>query len=355
MPFSLFKPSSRKAGLSPGTTIFVGEQRVPNLSIAVTTYGEQQYESKSEAGIDDVLALPPAEGVSWVDMVGLHDAKTIERICAHFSIHPLVVEDILHTEQRIKVDEYEGALFIVLRQFDLSEEDGNLIGEQVSLVVTPRCLLSFQERPGDAFGQVRSRLKTGSGKMRKLGTDYLAYSLIDATVDSYFALLEGLGEEIEALEERLLYHPVPEEVRRVHGLRRQTLLLRRAVWPLREVVGILERHELPLILPATRVFLRDVYDHTVQVIESVESSRELLSSMLEFYASNLSNKMNEVMRTLTAITAIFIPLTFIAGVYGMNFSYMPELEWQYAYFIVLGVMLAIAVCLMLFFRRKGWI
>lgn len=351
---SLVSRSSQKVGLSPGTTVFVGEQRVSDLSISVITYDDRDCTLKTDASIEDVLSLP-ARGVSWVDIVGLHDVEVIEQIGAHFGIHPLVLEDIVHTEQRVKIDEYETSLFIVLRQFETSYESGGLSGEQVSLVVTPHCLLSFQERPGDAFDTVRARLKNGSGRIRKLGTDYLAYSLIDATVDSYFSLLENLGEEIEELEEKLLYRASPDDVRRVHVLRRQILLLRRAVWPLREVVGALERHDSHLIKKTTRVFLRDVYDHTLQVIESIEGSRELLSSMLELYLSNTSNKMNEVMRTLTAITAVFIPLTFIAGIYGMNFRFMPELEWHYGYFAVLAVMLLIAAVLVLLFRRKGWI
>ncbi len=346
---------SRKAGLSPGTPVFTGTRKVPEITITIRKYHEQAYEEQKDASIEDVCALRDRSTCSWVDICGLHDVEAIQKIGACFGIHPLVIEDIVHTEQRVKVDEYEGYLFLVLRDLHLPEGEERFESDQVSIIVTRNCLLSFQEKAGDAFDPVRKRLEAGRGRLRAQGIDYLAYALLDATVDGYFGLLEKFGEDIENIEEELLSAPSPQALTRLHLLRRQMLLLRRSVWPLREVVGAIERQDSPIIQPTTRLYLRDVYDHAVRLIESIETSRDLLSNILEVYLSNVSNKTNDVMKTLTAITAIFIPLTLISSIYGMNFQNMPELAWPYGYYIVLAVMFVLALLLFLVFRRRKWI
>jgi len=323
--------------------------------ITLTTYSEHELEVRQLSAIDEALPVLKSSRAAWLDVCGVHDAAAVDQIGRELSIHPLVLEDILHTDQRVKVDEFEGYLFLVIKDLALRTEDMTLEVDQVSLILTPHCLLTFQERPGDSFDAVRKRLESGRGRMRKLGVDYLAYALLDAIVDSYFVLLEQFGDKIEDLEEMLMEASTLTDLAELHRLRRDMLVLRRAVWPLREVLGSLERHYTPLITDTTRLFLRDLYDHVVQVIDAIETSRDLLSSMVEIYLSNVSNRMNEVMKTLTAITAIFIPLTFLAGVYGMNFENMPELEWRYSYFVLWGLMLTIAATLTVIFRRKKWI
>ena len=346
---------ARKTGLSPGTPVFVGEQHLAEMQIKVVRYDEDHHQVTTPATLDEALRSIAPSGKTWIDICGVHDTAAIEKLGKHFNLHPLVIEDIPHTDQRVKVDEYDGYVFIVVKDLALRQNGEPVLeSDQISLILMPHCLISFQERPGDSFDAVRRRLAVGFGRMRKLGVDYLAYALLDAIVDEYFVLLERFGEKIEDLEEVLIESPAPPSLASLYGMRRNLLLLRRAAWPLREIVARLERHDISLIQESTRIFLRDLYDHSVQVIDAVETARDLLSSMVEIYLSNMSNRMNEVMKRLTAITAIFIPLTFIAGVYGMNFEHMPELQWRYGYLLVWGVMLTLATIITVIFRKKKW-
>jgi magnesium transporter len=265
-----------------------------------------------------------------------------------------VLEDILNTNQRPKIEDYGEYHYIVLKMLTVERGYG-IASEQVSIILGRQFVLSFQEGiAGDLFSSVRERLQNEKGRIRKMGADYLAYSLIDAIVDHYFTILETFGEEVELVEEELVLNPKDETLRRIQRLRREMLLLRRSVWPLREVVSTMERGESPLIADQTKVYLRDVYDHTVQTIDSIETLREMLSGMLDIYLSSVSNRLNAVMKVLTIIATIFMPLTFLAGVYGMNFRHMPELEWPWAYPAVLLVMLAIGLSMVTYFKKRKW-
>jgi magnesium transporter len=265
------------------------------------------------------------------------------------------MEDVLNTEQRPKLEDYEGYLFVVLKRLGFDRREGRVSESQVSIVLGAGFVLSFQESGGPLFEPVRQRIRGTRGRLRKLGPDFLLHALIDCVVDEYFGVLEQVGEEIERLEEQILDRPSPVAMRTLHRLKRELIALRRSVWPLREVIGGLDRSDSTLLSPGVELYLRDVYDHTIHVIDTVESYRDTLSGLLDVYLSSLSNRMNEIMKLLTIISTIFIPLTFIAGVYGMNFRHMPELEWRWGYFAVLGGMLAVALALVVFFRRRRWL
>lgn len=290
--------------------------------------------------------------VTWINIDGIHDVGVIEKIGKEFDVHTLILEDILNTGQRPKFEDMEKYLFVVLKMLRL--ENGTVVAEQVSLIVGSNYVISFQEQVGDVFEVIRERIRSAKGKIRKMGADYLAYTLLDSIVDNYFAVLENFGERIEVMEEELVVEPDQQTLHQIHGLKRQLINLRKSVWPLREVIGGLERSESELIKDETEVFLRDVYDHTIQVIDSVETFRDMVSGMLDIYLSSVSNRMNEVMKVLTIFAAIFIPLTFIAGVYGMNFEYMPELKYRWGYFGVWGVIICVAAAMLIYFKRKKW-
>jgi magnesium transporter len=292
--------------------------------------------------------------VSWVNVDGINQMALLKKLGDCFGIHPLVLEDIANTEQRPKAEEYEDYLFLVLKV--LSPAPAGITREQISLVLGKNWLITFQEGlEGDPFGPVRTRLENGQGRIRGEGADYLAYSLIDVVVDNYFHVLEQVAESIEAIEEELIVAPTQRTLAEIYRLKRELLFIHKAVWPLREVVSSMIRRESPLVKDQTIIYLRDVYDHTIQVIETLETLREMLSGMLDIYLSSVSNRMNSIMKVLTIIATIFMPLTFIAGLYGMNFKYMPELEQHWGYPAVLMLMAVVTVGMLIFFRRKRWI
>jgi magnesium transporter len=344
---------SKKAGLPPGTLVADGVKDAAPVKITVIDYdGESYEESVVEAGTDCRLfrEKPP---VTWVNVNGVHCVEVLEELGECFGIHSLVLEDIANTEQRPKTEDFGDYLFVVLKMLDY---EGDEVGtEQVSLILGPNYVLSFQEREGDVFDVVRERIRNAKGRIRKTGPDYLAYALLDAVVDNYFVILEQIGEKVGLLEDELAENPKPETLQNVHELKREMIILRKSVWPLREVVNGLIRDDSKLVRESTGVFLKDVYDHTIQVIDAVETYRDVLSGMLDLYLSTVSNRMNEVMKVLTIIATIFIPLTFVAGVYGMNFKFMPELGWHWSYPLVWLVMVTVAVLMVLFFRRKRWL
>jgi magnesium transporter len=346
---------SKRAGLSPGTLIHVGRARTERARIRVIDYAENKLEEKELATIEECFPYRDKPTVTWINVDGVHQIEIIEKIGKHFGLHPLILEDIVNTHQRPKCDDYDDHLFIVLKMLGYDEARGEVSSEQVSLVLGKNYVISFQETEGDVFDPVRERIRGGKGRIRKMGADYLAYALIDAIVDHYFIILEKLGERIETLEEEMVTDPDVDTLTRTHKLKRQMLVLRKCVWPLREVVSRLERGESTLIRKPTHVFLRDVYDHTIQVIDTIETDRDMLSGLLDLYLSTVSNKMNAVMKVLTIIATIFIPLTFIAGIYGMNFEFMPELHWHWGYPIALLIMLAVGVIMLLFFRKRKWL
>lgn len=356
----LVRKRSEKAGLPPGELVYVGTESGV-VSVSVTEYDEKDYGTRTTAAIEECVVVKGAPGVTWINIDGLHDVAQIEKLGGCFGLHPLTVEDILNTEQRPKVDINEGYIYIVLNMLTYDEEAKEIDSEQVSIVLGENYVITFQEKHGDIFDAVRDRLKTAKGRIRRSGADYLAYCLIDSVVDNYFKVLEGIGEDIEEVEEALMDSPGKQTIQTIHFLKREAVYLRKSVWPLREIIGKLERGETPLVRAGTMVYLRDVYDHTIQVIDTVETYRDLISGMIDIHLSTVSNRMNEVMKVLTIFAAIFIPLTFIAGVYGMNFNTagsplnMPELNWYYGYPVVLAVMFAIGVVMLVVFKKKRWL
>jgi len=346
---------SDKAGLSPGTLMYVGDKKVESSRITVIDYDESGYLEKEVASVEECFPFKDTATVSWINVDGVAEADVIGKLGAKFDIHPLVLEDIMTTTQRPKAEDLGNAVFVVVRMIECDRDGTGLTADQLSLIIGPNFVLSFQETPGDCLGPVRERIRGGKGRIRKLGPDYLAYALIDAVVDNYFFVLEKLGERIDGLEEDLITNPRREILHEIHLLKREMIELRKALWPLRETVSGLERMESPLIKKTTIVFLRDLYDHTIQVVDTVESFREILTSMLETYLSSVSNRMNEVMKVLTIISTIFIPITFLVGVYGMNFKHMPEIGWRWSYPVVWAVILASVGGMLHFFRRKKWL
>jgi len=333
----------------------VGDKKAEKVSITIIDYDEAHLEEKEAKEIEECFPFKDTPTVTWINIDGIQNVDVVEKIGRHFNLHPLAIEDIVNTGQRPKMEDFGDYLFVVLKMLHYDEQENGVKAEQVSLILGPTWVISFQESWGDVFDSVRERIRGDKGRIRKMGADYLAYALIDAVVDNYFMILEKVGEDIEEIEDELVTNPVPETLQTLHNLKRQMIFLRKSVWPLREVISRLERWESPLIQKSTHIYLRDVYDHTIQVIDAVETFRDMLSGMLDIYLSSVSNRMNEVMKVLTIIATIFIPLTLVAGLYGMNFRYMPELEWRWSYPLVLLVMLTIGVLMVMYFRKKRWL
>jgi magnesium transporter len=348
------KQRKKSPGLPPGTLIHVGEQKVQRVRITVLDYDEQSLQEKEVERVKDLLPLKETPTVTWINVSGIHDTRVLGDFGEHFDLHPLLLEDILNTEHRPKLQSYEEVIFVVLKMLSFEEKASEIRSEQVSLLLGPTFVVSFQESEGDVFDPVRQRIRSQKGRICRNGPDYLLYALIDAVVDHYFVVLEGIQGRLEALEEEVFRDPTLETLQAMQKAKRQLLFLRKLVWPLREVANGLLREEHALIGEGTEVFLRDVYDHTIQVIDTLESFRDTVSGLLDVYLSSLSNKMNEVMKVLTIIATIFIPLTFVAGIYGMNFEYMPELHLHWAYPAVWVLMALLAAVMILAFRKKGW-
>ncbi len=335
--------------------VFVGEKKLETTNLAVIDYDEANFLEKDVKTIEECLPFKELPTITWINVEGLHRTDVIEKIGRSFDLHPLLLEDVVNTGNRPKLDDYEEYLFVVFKMLRFSEEESMIKSEQVSLILGANFVIAFQEDLGDVFDPVRDRIRNSRGIIRKMGADYLAYSLIDTVVDNYFSILERLGDRIEFLEEELVDNPRTETLQTIHSMKRELIFLRKSVWPLREVVSKLERGGSKLFKETTRIYLRDVYDHTIQVIDAIETYRDLLSGMLDIYLSSISNKMNEIMKVLTIIGTIFIPLTFIAGIYGMNFQNMPELSLMWGYPAVLLVMTAIGVVMIFYFRGKKWL
>ena len=351
----LQRKRSRKAGLPPGTPVHIGSAKSGEPHISLIHYDGTQISEETVQDISSCSAWRDKPGVTWINIEGVHRIELLEQMGKIFDLHPLVIEDIANTGQRPKVEDYDDYFYIVLRMLLLDAKQ-EVTDEQVSLVLGKNFVISFQEGiEGDLFNPIRERLRTAKGRLRREGADHLVYSLIDAIVDGYFVLLEKLGERIESLDARMLANTATEASRSIHLLKREMIWLRKAVWPLREAINVLLRAETALIRPSTALYLKDVYDHTIEVIDTVETYRDVLSGMLDNNLSLLTTRLNEVIKVLTVISTIFIPLTFITGVYGMNFRHMPELEWRWGYPLIMLGMGAIAVALFIYFRRKKWI
>jgi magnesium transporter len=345
---------SAKSGLAPGTLIHIGKIHAEPVKMILCRYDASQFQETEVAAVEGLRPPPEARTVTWVHIDGLRDVALLEKIGSLFGLHPLTLEDILNTEQRPKSEDHGDYLYAVLKLFH--RMDGAVPApEQVSLVLGPNWLITLQEKEGPLTAPLRERLRNEKSRLRRGGADDLAHALLDAIVDSYFGLLDEFGEKVEKVEEALIGRPSPQTLQAIQALKREILVLRKSVWPLREMIGSLGRSDSPLIDATTRIYFRDVYDHTVQIIDTIETYRDMLSGMLDIYLSSVSNRMNEIMKVLTIIATVFMPLTFLAGVYGMNFKYMPELEWPWAYFALWGVMLVIAAVMLLYFRRKRWL
>jgi magnesium transporter len=345
---------SIKAGLPPGTLIHIGRRHAEKAKILLCEYGESHFQEREIGSLEKILPLSDGTAVAWIHIDGLQEIPLLEQIGSAFGLHPLILEDILNTEQRPKSEDHGDYLYIVLKLFH-EGTGGVLIPEQVSIVLGPNWLISLQEKRGSLFDPIRERLRNEKGRLRKAGADYLAHALLDAIVDSYFVVLDTFGEQIESLEGALIGRPSPLTLQAIQALKREIIALRKSVWPLREMLGGLGRSDSQLIRAPSVPYFRDVYDHTVQVIDTIETYREMLSGMLEIYLSSISNRMNEIMKVLTIIATVFMPLTFLVGVYGTNFKYLPELEWRWGYFALWGVMICIAVFMLVVFRRKKWL
>ena len=346
-----------KVGLPPGTLLYSGDTRADKAHITVVNYNSDVVTETNDVALDDLKQLAAKPGVTWIQVRGL-TSKAVEGIGQQFTIHPLALEDILHTSQRPKLADHGDYLCVIIKSLTVTAEAADYEDEQVSLILGPNYVISFQESlPGDrdVLSDVYERVKGGRGKICRLGADYLFYALLDSIVDHYFLVLEHLGEKIELLEDQIASQPRPELLQELHELKHDMLFLRKSIWPVRELVSVLERGETSHIKESTVVYLRDIYDHVIQVIETVEIYRDMLSGMLDIYLSSVSNRMSEVMKMLTIISTIFIPLTFIAGVYGMNFAHMPELEWEYGYPLILSIMLILGLLMVRYFRKKQWL
>lgn len=350
------KRSLFKKGLPPGQTVFTGEKKVEKIDIH---YMEFNGEELDEMQIDNETITsfhePVDNFMQWYDVRGLHDTQLVDEFGKVFKIHPLVLEDIVDVHNRSKFDEYDDGIYICLRSLEFIEDTKEVVTEQLSIYFGHQFVLSFQERSTDVFAEVRQRVRSARGRVRSRGSDYLAYALIDTIIDGYFVVIEHIESHLELLEEEVADNPNEETKSKIHHYKNQMLKIRKTISPLREAVSQFGKSDNELILDRTQIFVRDAYDHTIQIMDMVESYRDKLTSLHDLFISEISFKMNKIMQILTVVTTVFVPLSFLAGLYGMNFEYMPELKYKYAYFILLGSMGIIALTALLLFRRKHWL
>ncbi|HMO01536.1 MAG TPA: magnesium/cobalt transporter CorA [Oligoflexia bacterium] len=351
------KKKLKAPGTEAGSLIHTGESRLEAVKISVFSYDQNECAELTTNVVEEAVKFAAAREYAWLNIDGVHNIQLVNDICERYNVHSLAREDILNVNQRAKLDDYGSHLFVTLRCLEYQNALESIAGEQLSLILTSRFVLSFGERPGDPFDVIRDRLRNNKGLIRSQGVDYLAYTLIDIVVDRYFFVLELLGDKIESIEEVVLRGIEGQEgiIKRIYDIKRETIMARKVVWPLREMLAHLERSGSPLITPQVKIFLRDVYDHTIHLLDTVEGYRDMSTGILEIYLASVSYKLNDVLRVLTVISTIFIPLTFIVGVYGMNFEYMPELTWRWGYFGIWFIMIGIAVGMLCYFKRRGWI
>lgn len=353
-PYNEFvKAMPKKAGSSPGTVIYTGRNREHTPKIELIQYSESSLESKTIDSVSELNVIKSNSSVTWINFDGVHNINWIKEVGELFFIHRLWQEDITNVKSRPSYEELNGKIFLSLKMLYIHE--GILNYENISIIIGNNYVLSFQELPGDVFDPIRKRLEVTGSKIREYGSDYLAYSLVDAIIDHYYFILEYTGERLEAIEDELQLRSDENLLFAIQEQKREIIKLRRSIYPLREVITKFEKTESELIKKTTHKYLRDLYDHTIQVIETTETFREFVSSLTELYNSGVSLRMNNIMQVLTIIATIFIPLTFIAGIYGMNFDNMPELHWKYGYFAVWGIMLTVLIGMLFYFRNKKWL
>ncbi len=348
------KKQSEKAGLPAGTLVHIGEKKVETAKITIIDFDRENFRELVAGTVDECFPFKDSPTITWINIDGLHETDVIDKIGRHFGLHPLLLEDILNTGGRPKIEDFGEYVFVVLKMLYQEDNGGEILSEQISLLFGENYVISFQESIGDVFGSIRERIRKGKGRVRKERADYLAYLIIDSIVDNYFNVLEDIADYIEDTEEVLLEKPNSETLQTIHGLKNDALFLRKSIWPLREIINVLERGESPLIQETTRIYFRDIYDHTVQIMDTLDTFRDMIAGMLDTYLSSMSNRMNEVMKVLTIFASIFIPLTFMAGVYGMNFEYMPELKWPWGYPVLWVLMLTVGITMVVMFKRKKW-
>jgi magnesium transporter len=349
------KNISKKTGAPPGTLIHVGEKKSEETAITLMEYSPHGADFRTLSALSEIEGLPSqSDSLRWLNIDGLHDMPLIESVGRMFDIHPLSLEDIVNTGHRPKVEIFDNYVFVILKMLRYDVSERRVRSEQLSLIIFDGMLISFQEQIGDLFDPIRQRIQNGRGRLRHSGIDYLSYALMDNVVDHYYYILESFGDDLETLEQSLIENPEQKTLERIHELKRETLYLRKQIWPLRETIGILTREDSEAMSEPIRPFLRDVHDHTIQIIEIIESYRDILTGLIDLYMSGVGNRMNEVMKVLTIIATIFIPITFVAGIYGMNFKVMPELDWRWGYGGALGLMAAIAGAMVVYFKRKNW-
>ncbi|MBM3237641.1 magnesium/cobalt transporter CorA [Candidatus Poribacteria bacterium] len=348
----LFKKRYSPPGTPPGTLI---PKEVPRgeIKITVISYSPDEYEELEAKSAEECFEYVGKRDVTWINVDGTHDAELLRNIGERFGFHSLSLEDVINVGQRPKVEEFDDYIFITASIPQNPRIATSINLDEINIFLGLNFVMTIQNN-GDVFEPIRQRIKENRVRIRKMKADYLAYSLIDLVVDQYFPVMEFIGEEIEATEDEMLENPSHEMVRKIREMKRELILIRSAIWPMREVINCLQRGEPELIAETTQIYLRDIYDHTIQIAELVESYRDILSEVFNVYLSTTANSTNEVMKILTIFSAIFIPLTFIVGIYGMNFEFIPELKWRPAYFILHGVMVAIVLVMLRFFRKRGW-
>lgn len=349
------KNSSQKRGLPPGSLVSVGNKTNEQVTIEIIDYTPDNATELNADNAEKLKKYVDQQNPTWININGIFDSNLMEEIGKIFEIHPLSLEDIMNTGQRPKYEDFDHYLFVTLKMLTFNKEKHIIESEQVSIIMNKNCVLTFQEKKGDVFDCVRERIRNGKGRIRKMRTDYLAYSLMDAIIDNYFYILESIGDKLEEAEQNLVSSPDFSTLKIIHHLKQEMLYMRKAIWPLRDLVSGVQRNESSLISQDTSIYYRDLHDHTIQVIDTMETYRDMISGMQDVYLSSVSNRMNEVMKILTIFAAIFIPLTFIAGIYGMNFEHMPELKWKWGYFGVLTLMASIASIMILYFKKHKWL
>jgi magnesium transporter len=346
---------SHKRGLPPGSLVYVGKERQDDVKITVIDYNKEHIEERDISKVQQCYPYLRTSNVTWINISGIHDVNLVEKIGEEFGLHPLLLEDILNSDHRPKLSHLDQHLLVILKRLYVHPDDFQVRDEQISILLGENTVITFQENEADDFDSIRSQIKESIGDIRKLGADFLMYRIIDSIVDRYLLEIERLNDHIEQLEEEVVLHPTQQILHRIYIFKKQIIRFRKNTWPAREVIHKLEKNEYEFIQPSTRFYYSDIHEHIIQLNDMVETTRGIMTSLLDVYFSSVSHRMNEIMKVLTIVSTVFIPLTFIVGVYGMNFAFMPELEWHWGYPMVWGVMILLTSSMFIFFRKRKWI
>ena len=351
----VMKRRAKKAGMPPGSLVYLGDKQDAGTKITLFDYVDGHCTEREIAHVDECAPYKESNTVTWINIDGIQNIDVLEKIGKQYDLHSLVMEDILNTDQRPKVEDHDRYLYVVLKMLSYNDAEQEIAIEQLSLVLGENFVLSFQDKPGDVLDPLRERIRHAQGRIRKLGADYLLYAIMDEVVDHYFTVMEKLGEKVEQVEDIVAVRPKQDTLQQIHRLKREMIMLRKVVWPLRELVSTLLHDSTPLLKETTAIYFRDLHDHIAQIIDGVEAYRDMLSGMLDVYLSIMSNRTNGVMKVMALFSAIFMPLTVITGIFGMNFKDFPELEWRYGFQGTVILMVVLAVGMIIFFRRKNWL